>query len=120
MKYLAYKNIFFTSYVRFKLANYSKFIVANSKEGIRYYDRAFNRKKLKVIYMSIKRLDKEDYVFLPEFRDHDEVIKIEDSEVGLLGFVGIHKKLSGIPALGATRLWKYKTEEEALRDALNN
>ena len=68
--------------------------------------------------MSIKRLDKEDYVFLPEFRDHDEVIKIEDSEVGLLGFVGIHKKLSGIPALGATRLWKYKTEEEALRDAL--
>jgi len=50
---LAYKNIFFTSYVRFKLANYSKFIVANSKEGIRYYDRAFNRKKLKVIYNAV-------------------------------------------------------------------
>jgi glutamate dehydrogenase/leucine dehydrogenase len=56
---------------------------------------------------------------LPEFDDHEHVMAIADDTVGLRGFIAIHRGgTAEKPALGATRLWNYKTPKEALRDAL--
>lgn len=55
---------------------------------------------------------------LPEFDNHKEVIRLENKELGVVGFVAIHSKRGQFPSLGATRVWDYLSEEEALRDAL--
>lgn len=56
---------------------------------------------------------------LPEFDHHSLVNFISDEKTGLRGFIAIHRGgTADRPALGATRLWKYDTEQEALRDAL--
>ncbi|MFA7653669.1 MAG: Glu/Leu/Phe/Val dehydrogenase dimerization domain-containing protein [Candidatus Magasanikbacteria bacterium] len=55
---------------------------------------------------------------LPEYDHHKLVVKVEDESVGLKGFIAIHCFNGAFPALGATRLWNYHFEEEALRDAL--
>lgn len=49
--------------------------------------------------------------------DHEEVIFFHNKEVGLKAIVAIHSTVLG-PALGGTRMWPYKNEEEALRDVL--
>ncbi|MDP2684541.1 MAG: Glu/Leu/Phe/Val dehydrogenase dimerization domain-containing protein [bacterium] len=53
-----------------------------------------------------------------EYDKHSKVYRLEDKKVGLIGFIAIHRKTDRVPALGATRLWKYGSEEDALRDAL--
>ena len=56
---------------------------------------------------------------LPEFDNHASVISVVDKGIGLKGFIAIHRGgTPEYPALGATRLWKYESENEALRDAL--
>jgi leucine dehydrogenase len=55
---------------------------------------------------------------LPEFDNHRIVSFVFDKSSGLCGFIAIHRGGSGIPAFGATRLWDYRSEDEALRDAL--
>lgn len=55
---------------------------------------------------------------LDEFDNHKLVQFLFDEKTGLHGFVVIHRGNNGNPALGATRLWEYKSEEKALRDAL--
>lgn len=55
---------------------------------------------------------------LSEFNNHQRVIRVNDPDSGLLGFVAIHHKRGNTPCLGATRLWNYESEEEALQDAL--
>jgi leucine dehydrogenase len=49
--------------------------------------------------------------------DHEEVIFCHDKTVGLKAIIAIHNTALG-PALGGTRMWNYKTEEEALIDVL--
>ncbi len=48
---------------------------------------------------------------------HEEVVVCSDSSCGLKAFIAIHDTTLG-PALGGTRMWPYKSEEEALTDAL--
>jgi leucine dehydrogenase len=55
---------------------------------------------------------------LEEFDYHKIVQYVYDEKVGLRGFIAIHRIRNSKPSLGATRLWKYKTEADALKDAL--
>lgn len=49
--------------------------------------------------------------------DHEQLVLLQNRAVGLRGFIAIHDSTNG-PALGGTRIWKYKNEEEALADVL--
>ena len=49
--------------------------------------------------------------------DHEEVLFCHDKNVGLKAIIAVHNTASG-PALGGTRMWNYKAEEEALVDVL--
>jgi len=49
--------------------------------------------------------------------DHEEVILCHNKDVGLKAIIAIHNTALG-PALGGTRMWPYKSEEEALIDVL--
>jgi leucine dehydrogenase len=48
---------------------------------------------------------------------HEQVVFCEDRRAGLKAIIAIHDTTLG-PALGGTRMWPYKNEEEALRDVL--
>ncbi|OGY97488.1 MAG: hypothetical protein A3A43_02805 [Candidatus Liptonbacteria bacterium RIFCSPLOWO2_01_FULL_56_20] len=54
---------------------------------------------------------------LPEFDNHELVAFFEDKKTGLKSFVAVHNTNLG-PATGGTRYWNYRSEREALRDAL--
>jgi len=49
--------------------------------------------------------------------EHEQVIFCHDPSVGLKAIIAIHNTSLG-PALGGTRMWNYKNEEEALIDVL--
>jgi leucine dehydrogenase len=49
--------------------------------------------------------------------DHEQVIYCHDKTVGLKAIIAIHNTSLG-PALGGTRMWNYKNEDEALTDVL--
>jgi leucine dehydrogenase len=49
--------------------------------------------------------------------DHEQVVFCQNKDVGLKAIIAIHNTALG-PALGGTRMWNYKTEEEALIDVL--
>lgn len=49
--------------------------------------------------------------------EHEEVIFCHNKDVGLKAIIAIHNTALG-PALGGTRMWNYKNEEEALVDVL--
>jgi leucine dehydrogenase len=49
--------------------------------------------------------------------DHEQVVFCHDKAAGLKAIIAIHNTALG-PALGGTRMWNYKTEEEALVDVL--
>src|SRR5699024_9338251 len=49
--------------------------------------------------------------------DYEQVVFCQDKVSGLKGIIVIHDTTLG-PALGGLRMWDYKTEEEALNDAL--
>jgi len=49
--------------------------------------------------------------------DHEEVVFCHDKTVGLKAIIAIHNTSLG-PALGGTRMWNYKSEDEALIDVL--
>lgn len=48
---------------------------------------------------------------------HEEVVFCHDPSVGLKAIIAIHNTSLG-PALGGTRMWNYKNEEDALVDVL--
>lgn len=58
------------------------------------------------------------YERFPEYDNHKSIIELHDDTAGLRGFIALHSGNDHIPAFGATRLWAYKTAEDALRDAL--
>jgi len=49
--------------------------------------------------------------------NHEEVVFCNDRDSGLRAIIAIHDTTLG-PALGGTRMWPYKSEEEALNDVL--
>ncbi len=49
--------------------------------------------------------------------NHEEVVFCQDKDSGLRAIIAIHDTTLG-PSLGGTRMWPYKTEEEALHDVL--
>lgn len=49
--------------------------------------------------------------------DHEQVLFCQDKNVGLKAIIAIHSTALG-PALGGTRMWNYKNEEDALIDVL--
>lgn len=49
--------------------------------------------------------------------DHRQVVFCNDKATGLRAIIAIHDTTLG-PALGGTRMWTYKSESEALEDAL--
>lgn len=49
--------------------------------------------------------------------DHEQVIAMNNNAIGLRGFIAIHDTQHG-PALGGVRIWRYKSEDEALADVL--
>jgi leucine dehydrogenase len=55
---------------------------------------------------------------LPEYDNHRILSYIQDKKAGLEGFIAIHRAKNGVPSFGATRLWSYGTETEAIKDAL--
>src|SRR4051812_32475888 len=57
------------------------------------------------------------FEFIKKHGEHEEVVFCYDSNVGLRAIIAIHNTSLG-PALGGTRMWNYKTEEDALTDVL--
>lgn len=49
--------------------------------------------------------------------EHEEIIYCYNKEVGLKAIIAIHNTTLG-PALGGTRMWPYRSEEDALVDVL--
>jgi leucine dehydrogenase len=49
--------------------------------------------------------------------DHEEVVYCHDKDSGLRAIIAVHNTTLG-PALGGTRMWPYKSEEDALIDVL--
>ncbi|MFN7905666.1 MAG: Glu/Leu/Phe/Val dehydrogenase dimerization domain-containing protein [Pseudobdellovibrionaceae bacterium] len=54
---------------------------------------------------------------ITKYGGHEEVLFCHDASVGLKAIIAIHNTALG-PALGGTRMWDYKTEDEALVDVL--
>lgn len=48
---------------------------------------------------------------------HEQVVFCHNKEAGLKAIIAIHSTVLG-PALGGTRMWPYKSEEEAINDVL--
>lgn len=57
------------------------------------------------------------FEFISKHGDHEEILFCHDKNVGLKAIIAIHNTALG-PALGGTRMWNYKTEEDALTDVL--
>lgn len=54
---------------------------------------------------------------VPEFDNHETVLRFYDKATELRGYIAIHNTSAG-PAVGGTRYWHYGSEKDALRDAL--
>lgn len=52
-----------------------------------------------------------------EAKSHEQIVICSDPKVGLKAIIAIHNTTLG-PALGGTRMWMYKNEQEAIRDVL--
>jgi leucine dehydrogenase len=52
------------------------------------------------------------FEMIAEQGEHEQVIFCHDKNVGLRAIIAIHNTSLG-PALGGTRMWNYKTEQEA-------
>lgn len=58
------------------------------------------------------------YNHLAEFKNHEQVVELNDPASGLKGFIAIHNGSLG-PALGGTRVFPYKNKQAALKDVLS-
>ncbi|MEK7356610.1 MAG: Glu/Leu/Phe/Val dehydrogenase [Bdellovibrionota bacterium] len=57
------------------------------------------------------------FELLGKHGEHEQVVYCHNKDVGLKAIIAIHNTALG-PALGGTRMWNYKDEEEALIDVL--
>src|ERR1035437_2764888 len=53
----------------------------------------------------------------PSFSKHEQVVFCYDEKTGLKSIIAVHSTVLG-PALGGTRMWKYASEADALKDVL--
>ncbi len=53
----------------------------------------------------------------PEFDQHEQVLFVNEPDIGLRAIIAIHNTNLG-PALGGCRMWPYVSESEAIRDVL--
>ena len=53
----------------------------------------------------------------PDYDGHEQVVFASDPDAGLRAIIAIHDTTRG-PALGGCRMWPYRTEQEAVADAL--
>ncbi len=58
-----------------------------------------------------------DITLYMEQHGHEQLVVCQDRSVGLKAFIAIHDTTLG-PALGGTRMWPYRSEEEAVIDVL--
>ena len=58
----------------------------------------------------------EMFKYMAEY-DYEQLVFCQDRESGLKAIIAIHDTTLG-PALGGTRMWTYKSEEDAIEDAL--
>lgn len=58
-----------------------------------------------------------NYFDIIQENDHEQVVFCSNKEAGLKAIIAIHDTTLG-PALGGTRMWMYKNDEEALKDVL--
>lgn len=57
------------------------------------------------------------FELLGKYGEHEQIVFCNDPNVGLKAIIAIHNTALG-PALGGTRMWNYKNEDEALVDVL--
>lgn len=64
-------------------------------------------------------LNSSDFPIFSELQNwgHEQVVICSQPESGLKAIIAIHNTTLG-PALGGTRMWNYKNEQEAIRDVL--
>lgn len=55
---------------------------------------------------------------IKEFDNHHMVVFFYRKEYGLKGYIAIHRNGGTLPAFGATRIWYYKNDLDALNDTL--
>ncbi|HRK07363.1 MAG TPA: Glu/Leu/Phe/Val dehydrogenase dimerization domain-containing protein [Pseudobdellovibrionaceae bacterium] len=60
---------------------------------------------------------KGSFELISQHGEHEQVVFCHNKDVGLKAIIAIHNTTLG-PALGGTRMWNYKTEEDALIDVL--
>ena len=58
-----------------------------------------------------------NFELISQYGDHEQIILCNNKDVGLKAIIAIHNTLLG-PALGGTRMWNYKSEDEAMIDVL--
>lgn len=59
----------------------------------------------------------DNFELISKHGDHEQVVFCNNKDVGLKAIIALHNTALG-PALGGTRMWNYKNEEEALIDVL--
>jgi hypothetical protein len=52
-----------------------------------------------------------------EFDNHAYILFLNDAKAGLRGFIAVHRKNGDTPSFGATRMWRYDSDKEAMDDA---
>ncbi len=55
---------------------------------------------------------------IKEFDNHHMVVFFYRKKIGLKGYIAIHRNGTSLPAFGATRIWYYKNDLEALSETL--
>ncbi len=64
-------------------------------------------------------IDENNSVFKKIKNDnHEQIVFCNDDKIGLKAIIGIHNTVLG-PAIGGTRMWEYRSDEEALKDVIN-
>ena len=71
---------------------------------------------VKTQYLHYGRTDV-NFELIEKYGEHEEVIFCYNKKAGLKAIIAIHNTTLG-PALGGSRMWNYKSEEEALIDVL--
>lgn len=57
------------------------------------------------------------FELIEKYGDHEQVVFCHNKEIGLKAIIAVHNTALG-PALGGTRMWDYKSDDEALVDVL--
>lgn len=62
-------------------------------------------------------MGREEYDFFREYDEHADVYEFKDEETALRGYIAVHRR-RGRLSTGGTRFYAYRSDSDALRDAL--